>query len=80
MDHAVSVGQRILAIGHPSGLTNTVSEGIVSGIRVLDSGLKLIQVDAAVSKGNSGGPVINSTGRAVGVVTFNCNVPFAVVR
>jgi hypothetical protein len=66
----VKAGERVIAIGHPSGLENTVTEGIVSSIRVLDSGVKVIQTDAAASPGNSGGPLLNKQGKVIGVVTF----------
>jgi len=63
------VGDTVLAIGSPLGLQKTVSSGIVSalGRRFLQIG-DVIQVDAAVSQGNSGGPLIDSEGRLVGVI------------
>jgi len=64
----ITVGEEIIAIGNPAGLEGTVSNGIVSGIRKLD-GFKLIQITAPISPGSSGGPVFNSTGKAIGVAT-----------
>jgi S1-C subfamily serine protease len=63
------VGDTILAIGSPVGLEKTVTMGIVSatGRRLLQIG-DVIQVDAAVNHGNSGGPVIDTEGRLVGIV------------
>lgn len=65
------VGDTVLAIGSPLGLEKTVSSGIVSAvgrrIPFLPIG-DVIQIDAAVSQGNSGGPLIDSEGRLVGVV------------
>jgi S1-C subfamily serine protease len=63
------VGDRILAIGSPVGLEKTVTMGIVSatGRRLLQIG-DVIQIDAAVNHGNSGGPVIDDEGRLVGIV------------
>jgi len=63
------VGDAIQAIGSPVGLENTVTQGIVSalGRRFLQIG-DVIQIDAAVNQGNSGGPVIDMSGRLVGVV------------
>ena len=63
------VGDPILAIGSPLGLQSTVTQGIVSamGRRFLQIG-DVIQIDAAVNPGNSGGPVIDMYGRLVGVV------------
>ena len=65
------VGQPVIAVGNPLGLTSTVTSGIVSAIRD-DPGLgyRLIQTDAPVNPGNSGGPLLNSAGAAVGVVTL----------
>ncbi|MDR2445419.1 MAG: S1C family serine protease [Spirochaetaceae bacterium] len=64
-----NVGDTILAIGSPVGLEKTVTMGIVSatGRRLLQIG-DVIQVDAAVNHGNSGGPVIDMEGRLVGIV------------
>ena len=63
------VGDTVLAIGTPAGLQKTVTSGIVSalGRRFLQIG-DVIQVDAAVNGGNSGGPLIDSEGRLVGVI------------
>ena len=63
------VGDPILAIGSPLGLEKTVTQGIVSamGRRFLQIG-DVIQMDAAVNQGNSGGPVLDMSGRLVGVV------------
>jgi hypothetical protein len=65
----VRPGQRIITLGSPLGLAHTVTEGIVSGVRTLPSGMKAIQIDAAVSPGSSGGPVLDRRGRVVGVVS-----------
>ena len=63
------VGDTVLAIGSPLGLEKTVTSGIVSalGRRFLQIG-DVIQIDAAVNSGNSGGPIIDSEGRLAGVV------------
>lgn len=60
------VGERVYAIGSPEGLSNSISEGIVSGNRKLN-GVHLIQITAAISPGSSGGPVINEKGAVIGV-------------
>ena len=64
-----NVGDTVLAIGSPVGLEKTVTSGIVSALsrRFLQIG-DVYQIDAAVNSGNSGGPVIDSDGRLVGVV------------
>jgi S1-C subfamily serine protease len=63
------VGETIYAIGSPVGLEKTVTAGIVSalGRRLLQIG-DVIQIDAAVNHGNSGGPVVDTEGRLVGIV------------
>ena len=63
------VGDMVLAIGSPLGLEKTVTSGIVSSLsrRFLQIG-DVIQIDAAVNHGNSGGPVIDTSGRLVGIV------------
>src|SRR5215472_770335 len=67
-DKAV-VGQPVVAIGSPLGFENSVSNGIISGLRE-DSGRKWIQTTAAASPGNSGGPLLSLTGEVVGIVTW----------
>jgi len=70
VDWAVpSVGESVFAIGSPVGLEHTVTQGIVSalGRRFLQIG-DVIQIDAAVNQGNSGGPVVDMSGRLVGIV------------
>src|SRR5689334_9548406 len=64
------VGQQVFAIGNPYGLEESVSRGIVSakGRRTRnDSGAEFIQHDAAVNKGNSGGPLLNVRGEIIGI-------------
>jgi S1-C subfamily serine protease len=63
------VGDTVYAIGSPGGLEKTVTSGIVSalGRRFLQIG-DVIQIDAAVNHGNSGGPVVDMEGRLVGIV------------
>jgi hypothetical protein len=65
----VRTGQRVIAIGAPHGLDLTISDGIVSSLRPLDGGT-LIQTTAPVSPGSSGGGLFDTSGRLVGVVTF----------
>ena len=73
------IGENVIAIGNPSFADFTVTRGIVSGVR--EQG-KLIQTDAAINSGNSGGPLINSSGCVVGVISFiipdNVGLNFAV--
>lgn len=65
----VRVGQEVLAIGSPLGIENTVTRGIVSGIRRVGT-VTLLQTDAAVNPGNSGGPLLNRQGQVVGITTL----------
>ncbi len=68
-DPEMKVGSPIMAIGSPAGLENTVTSGIVSatGRRFLQMG-DAVQVDVPVNPGNSGGPLLDSSGQLVGVV------------
>jgi serine protease Do len=71
-DSAVRVGDWVVAIGNPFGLGGTVTAGIVSGLgRDIGAGpySDFIQIDAAVNRGNSGGPAFNLNGEVVGVNT-----------
>jgi len=73
---ALRVGQPVLAIGNPLGLAGgpTVTSGVVSSLRRslrrnYGDGLKVIQTDAAVNPGNSGGPLVDLEGRVVAITT-----------
>lgn len=69
----IDVGDWVVAIGQPFGLGGSVSAGIVSAkSRDIDSGLydDFIQTDAAINRGNSGGPLFDMNGRVVGVNTI----------
>ncbi|TXD33839.1 trypsin-like serine protease [Lujinxingia vulgaris] len=73
---ALLVGQWVIAIGNPLGLTSTVTAGITSatGRQVIPPGGQLryqdfIQTDASINPGNSGGPLLNVAGQVVGICT-----------
>jgi len=66
----VSVGDAVVAIGHPFGLKFTATQGIVSGTEQIQGDLPYIQHDAALNPGNSGGPLVNQKGEVIGVNTF----------
>jgi serine protease Do len=79
------VGEFVIALGHPFGLEQTVSFGIVSRkgapLLVAAPGFDFIQTDAAVNPGNSGGPLVNMAGQVVGVNTMaarNGTIGFAI--
>jgi S1-C subfamily serine protease len=71
----LQVGQKVFAIGNPFGLDHTLTTGIISGLnREIRSVTQrtiydVIQTDAAINQGNSGGPLIDSAGRLIGVNT-----------
>jgi S1-C subfamily serine protease len=73
--NGLKVGQKVLAIGNPLGLQNTLTVGIVSSlgrrIRTPSRDLvdNVIQTDAAINPGNSGGPLLNTAGEMVGINT-----------
>lgn len=66
----LAAGSEVYAIGSPlkEELSGTVTKGIISGYREID-GLKWIQSDVPISPGNSGGPLVDSKGRIVGIST-----------
>lgn len=63
------VGQRVYAIGTPKGLELTLSEGLISSLRLLE-GSQYIQTSAATSTGSSGGGLFDDQGRLIGITTF----------
>lgn len=71
----LQVGQQAIAIGNPFGLGRTVTKGVVSAVRDIrhDDGRVMrgmIQTDAAINQGNSGGPLLNSRGEVIGINTM----------
>ena len=65
----VRVGEWVLAVGNPLGLNNTVTAGIVSAkARSMGQGVSsMIQTDAAINQGNSGGALVNTRGELIGI-------------
>ncbi len=78
---SLRVGQIVIAIGNPFGLTGgpTVTTGIISSlnrsIEFEDGILELVQTDAAINPGNSGGPLINTRGEVIAINT--AKIPYA---
>ncbi len=76
------VAERVLVVGSPMGLDQTVSEGIVSAVRDIPAIGKIFQISAPISQGSSGSPVVNMKGQVIGVATFQLiegqNLNFAV--
>ena len=79
MGGGVNIGDEVFAVGHPLGLVSSLTAGVVSGLGrtvPIDDSTKLedlIQFDAAVNPGSSGGPLLNRTGQVVGIVTALAN-------
>ncbi|MCP9773589.1 serine protease [Synechococcus sp. Tobar12-5m-g] len=69
-DHPAAVGQEVFVIGAPKGLEFSLSRGVVSSVREKD---RILQIDAAVNPGNSGGPVLDRGNCVAGVATFKLN-------
>ena len=74
------VGDEVVAVGNPFGITDSLSAGVVSGLgrsfkspKTGQTLTNLIQFDAAVNPGNSGGPLVNRDGEVVGIVTALLN-------
>ncbi len=76
------VAERIIVVGSPLGLEQTVSEGIVSAVRDIPTIGKIFQISAPISSGSSGSPVVNMEGQVIGIATFQLiegqNLNFAV--
>ncbi len=68
--NTAAVGEPVVVVGNPQGLHGTVTAGILSSIRDGGDGFKVLQTDAAVNPGNSGGPLVNGKGQVIGVVSF----------
>jgi putative serine protease PepD len=70
---SLQVGQRVLAIGNPFGFQSTLTTGVISALgRTVQTGEQTfideaIQTDAAINRGNSGGPLLNSHGEVIGI-------------
>ena len=65
----LTIGEDVFALGHPMGMTWTVTKGIISSTERYSRHpyIKSVQTDAAINKGNSGGPLLNMKGEIVGI-------------
>ena len=81
-DEVPPVAQRIVVVGSPMGLEQSVSDGIISSVREIPGLGTFFQMSAPISPGSSGSPVINMKGKVVGVASFQFvkgqNLNFAV--
>ena len=73
---AVQIGETVYVVGNPMGIEGTLSDGIVSNI-ILHNRKKQILITAPISPGSSGGPVLNSNGEVIGIVTSRHGNPDA---
>ena len=77
-----NVADRVVVIGSPMGLDQTISEGIISAVRVHPTNGNIYQLTGPISQGSSGSPVLNNRGKVIGVITFQSakgqNLNFAV--
>ena len=71
---SIKVGEFAMAIGNPMGLQSSVTCGVISGlnrnIKTSDATYNVIQTDAAINSGNSGGALVNADGKVIGVNTL----------
>lgn len=79
--HDLAVGEKVYTIGNPSGLTSTLSEGIISGLRT-QRGVRYVQTSAPISPGSSGGGLFDERGNLLGITSFKIedaeNLNFAI--
>ena len=70
-DDKMRIGETVYAIGTPFGYENTITDGIISGLRASDdSSRNYIQISAPISTGSSGGAIVNAKGELIGISTF----------
>ena len=80
---SLHVGQKIYAIGSPEGFENTITEGIISGLRSYEAHTQnYIQISAPISHGSSGGAIVNAKGKLIGISALSSkegqNLNFAI--
>lgn len=64
----VKQGDKVYAVGYPLGISNTLSDGIVSSRYIDENGVDLLQITAPISGGSSGGALLNEDGHVIGVI------------
>lgn len=79
---AVQIGNKVYVVGAPLGLEQSLSEGIISGIRMASGWIRHFQITNAISPGSSGSPLVNMNGEHIGIVVASIvegqNLNFAV--
>ena len=82
VDCLPEIGDQIFVVGHPMGLQQSLSNGIISAIQNIDGNDNVIQITAPISPGSSGSPVVDSKGNVIGVASFQIkggqNLNFAI--
>ena len=73
--HLLRVGELVLAVGHPWGVTGAVTSGVISALSTAQTrgkrgSVAIIRTDAPLAPGNSGGPLVNAAGAVVGINTL----------
>ena len=69
--NSVAAGDPVIAIGNPLGVLDySVSDGLISSVRVVNPSLTVLQISAPISRGSSGGPLFNRQGEVIGIATM----------
>ncbi len=80
--HGLSIGENVYTLGSSRGLTDTFTNGIITNDSRIIDGVNYIQSNAAISPGNSGGPLLNAYGEVIGINTMSLkdsqNLNFAI--
>lgn len=63
----MKVGARVYVLGNPRGLTNTITDGLLSAVRTEEPRSQRLQISAPISSGSSGSPVFNAAGQVIGI-------------
>ena len=69
----INIGQEVYAIGAPKDMPYTMTKGIISALDRKLGQNTYIQIDASVNSGNSGGPLVDDSGKVIGIITLKAN-------
>ena len=67
---SLKVGEKVYTVGSPKGLENTLGQGLISGLRRNNQGMRMVQTNAQISKGSSGGGLFDRFGNLIGITTL----------